>query len=273
MYDALLGIKDVKCVIMVSSGKGGVGKSTVASNLAAALHASGAMVGILDADVYGPSQAMMFGVHNNQAPLIDPDLCNLTPYQTEHGLKFMSIATRIPPDQSLNWKGSMVIMVLHQLIFQTNWGKLDYLVIDMPPGTGDVQIYMADKLKHATAVVVTTPQSVSVIDCLKGVDLLIKNKIQVLGVVENMSYHVCACCGNQSQIFVGKGGQQLADKYQIPVLAQIPMVSDLATHADGGTPMVLAEPDHVIAKAYVNLSTRIREMTDASKSNGKTDPC
>jgi ATP-binding protein involved in chromosome partitioning len=273
MYDALLGIKDVACVIMVSSGKGGVGKSTVAANLASALHVSGATVGILDADIYGPSQAMMFGVDNNQQPLIDADLCNLSPHQTAQGIRFMSIATRIPPDQSLNWKGSMVTMVLHQLIFQTNWGKLDYLVIDMPPGTGDVQIYMADKLKHATAVVVTTPQSVSVIDCLKGVDLLIRNKIQVLGVVENMSHHVCACCGAQSQIFVGQGGQQLADKYQIPMLAQIPMVGDLATHADGGIPTVLADPHGAIAQAYMTLSSKIREITNATQSHGQADPC
>jgi len=273
MYEALLGIKDVSCVIMVSSGKGGVGKSTVAANLTSALHVLGYTVGILDADIYGPSQALMFGVDNNQTPLIDDDLYNLRPHQTTQGIKFMSIATRIPPDQSLNWKGSMVTMVLHQLIFQTNWGKLDYLVIDMPPGTGDVQIYIADKLKHATAVVVTTPQSVSVIDCLKGVDLLIRNKIQVLGVVENMSHHVCACCGNLSQIFVGQGGQQLADKYQIPMLAQIPITGDLALHADSGTPTVLAMPGGAVAKAYLNLASKIREMTNATQSHGKTDPC
>lgn len=273
MYDALLGISQVQSVILVSSGKGGVGKSTVAANLAAALHVSGSSVGILDADIYGPSQAMMFGVGNNQTPLIADDQYNLVPYQTQHGIKFMSIATRIPADQSLNWKGSMVTMVLHQLIFQTAWGKLDYLVIDMPPGTGDVQIYMADKLKHAQAVVVTTPQSVSLIDCLKGVDLLIKNKIQVLGVIENMSHHVCVCCGHQSQIFTGQGGQLLADKYQLPLLAQIPMVEDLAQHADTGTPTVLADAQGATAITYIKLAHTIKELTHVAEGHGQTHTC
>jgi ATP-binding protein involved in chromosome partitioning len=267
MYEHKLGIKDVKHVILVSSGKGGVGKSTVSANVAGALHKIGKKVGILDADIYGPSQAMMFGMETNIPIQIEEDLKTLRPYETSHGLKFMSIATRITNEQSLNWRGTMVTMVLQQLIYQTNWGELDYLVVDMPPGTGDVQIFIADKLKEARALVVTTPQDVSLIDCKKGIDLFVKSKIELLGIVENMNVFVCPCCGHREHIFGSTGGDKLAEEYNTRVLGRVPIVTEIMEHGDSGTPIVLSKDD-VISETYLDIAKRIVEEDDAKKSDG-----
>lgn len=267
MYQEKLGIKDVKNIILVSSGKGGVGKSTVSANIAGALHKIGKKVGILDADIYGPSQAMMFGMETNVPVIVEDDLKTLRPYVTSHGLKFMSIATRITNEQSLNWKGAMVTMVLQQLIYQTNWGELDYLVLDMPPGTGDIQIFIADKLKEAKALIVTTPQDISLIDCKKGIDTFIRSKIEILGIVENMNVFVCPCCNHKEHIFGSTGGDKLASEYNTKVLGRVPIVTDIMKHGDTGTPIVL-ETDNYISETYLEIARKIIEAEDDKESNG-----
>lgn len=258
MYEHNLGIKDVKNIILVSSGKGGVGKSTVSANITAALYSIGKSVGILDADIYGPSQAMMFGMETNIPIQIEDDHKTLRPYVTSHGIKFMSIATRITNEQSLNWRGTMVIMVLQQLIYQTNWGELDYLVIDMPPGTGDIQIFIADKLKDAKALIVTTPQDVSLIDCKKGIDVFVKSKIKILGIVENMNVFICPKCNHKEHIFGSTGGDKLADEYNTKVLGRVPIVTDIMKHGDSGTPIVLSK-DNAVAETYLDIARKIVE--------------
>jgi ATP-binding protein involved in chromosome partitioning len=256
-YQEKLGIKDVKHVILVSSGKGGVGKSTVSANIATALRQQGNAVGILDADIYGPSQAMMFGIGNNIPLIPSEDRMFVEPYVTDNGIKFMSIATRITEQQALNWKGTMVAMVLQQLIYQTNWGELDYLVIDMPPGTGDIQIFICDKLKEAKAVIVTTPQNVAIIDCEKGIDMFLKSKIKILGLVENMSMHICSCCGNIEHIFGNEGGDKLKEKYGIEILGRIPITKALMSYAENGQSIITSEKEHPISKTYLDISNKI----------------
>lgn len=267
MYDQKLGIKDVKNIILVSSGKGGVGKSTVSANIAAALHKLGKSVGILDADIYGPSQAMMFGVSTNIPVIVELDNTTLKPYTTSHGLKFMSIATRITNEQSLSWRGAMVTMVLHQLIFQTNWGELDYLVIDMPPGTGDIQIYVSEKLKEAKALIVTTPQDVSLIDCKKGIDVFVKKEIEILGIIENMNVFICPCCNHKEHIFGSKGGDKLAAEYGTKVLGRIPIVTDIMEHGESGTPIVLSK-ENVITETYIEIAEKIIGADDGKEIDG-----
>ena len=267
MYQEKLGLKDVKNIILVSSGKGGVGKSTVSANVAGALHKLGKTVGILDADIYGPSQAMMFGMETNIPVIIEDDMKTMRPYTTSHGLKFMSIATRITNEQSLSWRGAMVTMVLQQLIYQTNWGELDYLVVDMPPGTGDIQIYVADKLKEAKALVVTTPQDISLIDCKKGIDVFVKNKIQILGIVENMNVFVCPCCNHKEHIFGSTGGDRLAAEYDTQVLGRVPIVTDIMQHGESGTPVVLAK-ENIVTETYMEIARKIIEVDDDKKING-----
>jgi ATP-binding protein involved in chromosome partitioning len=266
MYQDKLGIKDVKNIILVSSGKGGVGKSTVSSNIAAALHKKGNKVGILDADIYGPSQAKMFGMDANIPLIIDEDRKSVKPYVTKHGLKLMSMATRIDDSTSLNWRGSMITMVLQQLLYQTNWGELDYLVIDMPPGTGDIQIYLTEKLKDAHAVVVTTPQEVSLIDCKKGIDVFVKGNLSILGIVENMSVFVCPCCGHEEHVFGKDGGENLANAYSIDVLGRIPINTDIMTNSEEGTPIALL--DNPISETYINIAKKIEEVIHAKKNDG-----
>jgi ATP-binding protein involved in chromosome partitioning len=266
MYQDKLGIKDVKNIILISSGKGGVGKSTVSSNIAAALHKKGNRVGILDADIYGPSQAKMFGIDANISLIIDEGGKTIKPYVTKHGLKLMSIATRIDDSTSLNWRGSMITMVLQQLLYQTNWGELDYLVIDMPPGTGDIQIYLTEKLKDAHAVIVTTPQEVSLIDCKKGIDVFLKGNISILGIVENMSVFICPCCGHEEHVFGKDGGANLAKEYGIDVLGRIPINTDIMKNSEDGTPIALSE--NILSEIYIDIANKIEEVLNVKKNDG-----
>lgn len=262
IYQEKLGIEKVKNILLVSSGKGGVGKSTVSANITSSLKELGNKVGILDADIYGPSQALMFGMKSNMPLIISEDRKFVEPYVTDSGIKFMSIATRIQENQALNWKGAMVSMVLQQLIYQTNWGELDYLVIDMPPGTGDIQIFICEKLKEARAIVVTTPQNVAIIDCEKGIDMFLKNNIEILGVVENMSVHVCSCCGQVEHIFGSEGGDRLKDKYGIEILGRIPITKDLMTYAESGKSIITSEKDHNVTKTYLDISKKVMELSN-----------
>lgn len=259
-------------IILVSAGKGGVGKSTVAANLTAGLHMRGFQVGILDADVYGPSQGIMWNMTSDLPVKVDESGVYFVPHETNQGVKFMSMSTRIAKDQAVNWKGPVATLMLQQMFFQTLWGKLDYLIVDLPPGTGDIHLWICDRVKNAQAIVVTTPQAVSVLDCQKGIDLFRQAGIAILGVVENMSYYVCACCGHQEHLFGESGGQQLCLQFNLDLISQIPMMSQLRLQADQGIPWMLSDRAHVTT-AYERVVDHIIGATNATTSHGKTDSC
>jgi ATP-binding protein involved in chromosome partitioning len=260
-YNGKLGLREVKNIVLVSSAKGGVGKSTTASNIAAGLHSLGYKVGMLDADIYGPSQYMMFGIEYDGGQFeLDPITQFAYPKVSKHGIKVSSMAGRVDGSTVLEWRGPMLTMVLKQLAFETEWGELDYLVVDMPPGTGDVQISMSENFKDAKVVIVTTPQEVALIDCRKGIELYRNNKIDILGVVENMSSFACPCCGHIEHIFGEQGGQNLAKEYNTEILGSIPIVTDIRKDADSGTPITIEKPDHPISQSYLDVSKKIAEV-------------
>ena len=260
-YNGKLGLREVKNIVLVSSAKGGVGKSTTASNIAAGLHSLGYKVGMLDADIYGPSQYMMFGIEYDGGQFeLDPITQFAYPKVSKHGIKVSSMAGRVDGSTVLEWRGPMLTMVLKQLAFETEWGELDYLVVDMPPGTGDVQISMSENFKDAKVVIVTTPQEVALIDCRKGIELYRNNKIDILGVVENMSSFACPCCSHIEHIFGEQGGQNLAKEYNTEILGSIPIVTDIRKDADSGTPITIEKPDHPISQSYLDVSKKIAEV-------------
>ena len=229
----------VRNVIAVASGKGGVGKSTVATNLALAWATAGARVGILDADIYGPSQPLMLGLVGQHPG--SPDGKRITPLEA-HGVKAMSIGFLVDPAQAVAWRGPMVTQALTQLLGDTEWGELDYLVIDMPPGTGDIQLTLAQRVPVAGAVIVTTPQDIALADARKGIAMFEKVSVPVLGIVENMSIHVCTHCGHAEHIFGSGGGARLAAESGVRVLAELPLDAHIREEADGGHPSVIAAP-------------------------------
>ena len=250
------GIEKVKNIILVSSGKGGVGKSTVTSNLAGALYSIGYSVGVLDADIYGPSQNLMFGINNNIAVVPAKNPMYTMPNES-CGIKVASIASRIEEGKSINWRGPMLSIGLINMIYYTDWGELDYLVIDMPPGTGDIQISICEKLKDAKVVIVTTPQDVALIDCRKGIDMYLNNRINIIGIVENMSGYVCSCCGNVDNIFGLDGGEKLAKEYQIKLIGKLPIQTNIRLNADNGLPITLTDPDNSISKIYESIAKEV----------------
>ena len=249
---ALTGVKNV---IAVASGKGGVGKSTTAANLALALAREGARVGILDADIYGPSQGLMLGIPDGTRPQIK-DGQWFVPLQA-HGVQVMSMAFLADERTPMVWRGPMASGALLQLITQSAWDNLDYLVVDMPPGTGDIQLTLAQKVPVAGAVVVTTPQDLALLDAKKGVEMFAKVNIPVLGVVENMAVHVCSNCGHAEHLFGEGGGAKLAAQYGVDVLASLPLAMAIREQADGGTPTVVAEPDGPLAMLYQQLARKV----------------
>ena len=249
---ALAGVKNV---IAVASGKGGVGKSTTAANLALALAREGARVGILDADIYGPSQGLMLGIPDGTRPQIK-DGQWFVPLQA-HGVQVMSMAFLADERTPMVWRGPMASGALLQLITQSAWDNLDYLVVDMPPGTGDIQLTLAQKVPVAGAVVVTTPQDLALLDAKKGVEMFAKVNIPVLGVVENMAVHVCSNCGHAEHLFGEGGGAKLAAQYGVDVLASLPLAMAIREQADGGTPTVVAEPDGPLAMLYQQLARKV----------------
>lgn len=269
-----LGLERVKHIILVSSGKGGVGKSTTASNIAVSLSQLGNKVGMLDADVYGPSQFMMFGLEDGSPLTISENGTWVEPFLS-HDIKITSIASRVKQGQSLSWRGPMAAMVLHQMIYETNWKELDYLVVDMPPGTGDIQIAICDKLPSARAVIVTTPQDVALIDCKKGIDVFRSKKIDILGVVENMSVHICSNCGQIDHIFGEDGAKKLEEEYDARVLGRIPLNTRIRIESDSGTPITLMDPEGPIGSIYRTIAEQImKEMPeDVEEIDGETDPC
>jgi ATP-binding protein involved in chromosome partitioning len=240
-------------VIAVASGKGGVGKSTTSANLALALAAQGARVGLLDADVYGPSQPLMMGLED-QRPTT-PDGRTIEPL-VGHGVKVMSIGFLVDADQPMVWRGPMVTQALSQLLQETRWGELDYLVVDMPPGTGDTQLTLAQRVPVSGAIVVTTPQDIALLDARKGLQMFRKVEIPVLGIVENMATHVCSNCGHEEPVFGTGGGERMAAQYGVPLLGSLPLDIRIREQADGGRPTVVAEPDGRLARAYHEIARR-----------------
>ena len=245
-------LEGVKNVIAVASGKGGVGKSTVAVNLALALALDGARVGILDADIYGPSQPRMLGLSGRPS---SKDGKHLTPLEA-HGVKCMSIGFLIDEETPMVWRGPMVTQALVQLIGDTLWDGLDYLVVDMPPGTGDIQLTLSQKVPVSGAVIVTTPQEIALLDARKGLKMFQKVEVAILGVVENMSTHICSNCGHEEHIFGSGGGERLASQYGVPFLGSLPLDLSIREQADGGRPTVAAEPEGTIAGRYRDIARR-----------------
>lgn len=245
---ALNGAKNnVKNIIAISSGKGGVGKSTTTVNLAYALMAEGAKVGILDADIYGPSIPRMLGLKNEKPSSNDGKL--MEPLQS-HGLSAISIGFLVAEKEATVWRGPMASSAFNQLIQETAWPELDYLLIDMPPGTGDIQLTLAQKVPVSAAVIITTPQDIALVDAKKGVSMFTKVKVPVLGVIENMSYHLCENCGHQSQIFGEKGGIDLANSHKIPLLGQLPLDISIRENADKGLCELINEPTSTNSQQY-----------------------
>lgn len=245
-------MENIKNVIAVASGKGGVGKSTTAVNLALALVAEGATVGILDADIYGPSQPRMLGVSGQPK---SNDGKSLEPMEA-HGLQAMSIGFLIDEGTPMIWRGPMVTQALEQLLNDTRWRGLDYLVVDLPPGTGDVQLTLAQKIPVSGAIIVTTPQDISLLDARKGLKMFEKVEVPVLGIVENMSIHICSKCGHEEPIFGSGGGEKLAGESNVEMLGQLPLDIHIREQADGGNPTVVAMPDSRISQIYREIARK-----------------
>lgn len=244
---------NVKNIIAVASGKGGVGKSTTAVNLALALAAEGAAVGILDADIYGPSQPMMMGISGRPETT---DGKTMEPLEN-YGLQVSSIGFMIDPDEPMVWRGPMVTQALQQLLEQTNWRELDYLIVDMPPGTGDIQLTLSQKVPVTGAVIVTTPQDIALLDARKGLKMFEKVGIPILGIVENMSTHVCSNCGHAEEIFGAGGGQKMCGEYGVEFLGALPLTMTIRQQTDSGRPTVVAEPDGPVALIYKEIARKI----------------
>ncbi len=243
-------LPNVKNIIVVASGKGGVGKSTVSANLALALQAEGARVGVLDADIYGPSQPRMLGVGGRPE---SPDGKRITPMQA-HGLAVMSIGFLVEEDTPMIWRGPMVTQAMMQLLNDTLWEQLDYLVVDLPPGTGDIQLTLSQKVPVAGAVIVTTPQDIALLDARKALKMFEKVEVPVLGIVENMATHVCSNCGHEEHIFGEGGGARMAAQYGVPYLGSLPLDIRIREQADSGNPTVAAMPDSELAARYREIA-------------------
>jgi ATP-binding protein involved in chromosome partitioning len=245
-------VPGVKNIIAIASGKGGVGKSTTAVNLALALAAEGAQVGVLDADIYGPSQPMMLGIAGRPE---SRDGKTLEPLEA-YGLQAMSIGFLIDVDTPMVWRGPMVTQALEQLLKDTNWRDLDYLIVDMPPGTGDIQLTLAQKVPVTGAVIVTTPQDIALIDARKGLKMFEKVGVPIVGVVENMSMHICSNCGHAEPIFGEGGGQKMCADYNVPFLGGLPLDIRIREQTDAGRPTVVADPDGKIAQIYREIARK-----------------
>ena len=244
---------NVKNIIAVASGKGGVGKSTTAANLALALAAEGAAVGLLDADIYGPSQPMMLGIEGRPE---SEDGKTMEPLEN-HGVQVMSIGFLVDQDEAMIWRGPMATQALEQLLRQTNWKDLDYLIVDMPPGTGDIQLTLSQRVPMTGAVIVTTPQDIALLDAKKGIKMFEKVGVPILGIVENMAVHICSNCGHVEHIFGSEGGKKMAEQYQMEYLGALPLDINIRLQADSGKPTVVAEPDGEVAGIYKAVARQV----------------
>jgi ATP-binding protein involved in chromosome partitioning len=254
-------IPNIKNIIAVASGKGGVGKSTVAVNLALALSVEGANVGILDADIYGPSQPRMLGVKMKPE---SKDGHSLEPIISYH-LQSMSIGYLIDEETPMIWRGPMVTQALEQLLRDTSWKDVDYLIVDLPPGTGDTQLTLAQKVPVTGALIVTTPQDIALLDARKGLKMFEKVEIPVLGVIENMSTHICSKCGHEEHIFGAGGGQKMADDYDVDFLGSLPLDIRIREETDAGRPTVIADPDCRISQIYREIARRVTAKLSLQK--------
>ncbi len=264
-HDNLQSIRNVKNIIAVASGKGGVGKSTTAVNLALSLAADGANVGILDADIYGPSLGMMLGVDEGQRPeTVDDKFFKPVIAQ---GVQSMSMAYLVTDKTPMVWRGPMVSGALQQLITQTLWEDLDYLVIDMPPGTGDIQLTLSQKVPVSASVIVTTPQDIALLDAKKGIEMFSKVNIPVLGIVENMSMHICGNCGHAEHIFGEGGADKIAEEFNTQLLGSLPLSKYIREQADAGLPVVVADPDSEVAMMYRHTARKM--AAELSKMAGQ----
>ncbi|MBV2217609.1 MAG: iron-sulfur cluster carrier protein ApbC [Diaphorobacter nitroreducens] len=243
-------LPQVKNIIAVASGKGGVGKSTTAANLALALAAEGARVGVLDADIYGPSQPMMLGISRRPE---SEDGKTMEPLEN-YGVQVMSIGFLVDQDEAMIWRGPMATQALEQLLRQTNWKDLDYLIIDMPPGTGDIQLTLSQRVPMTGAVIVTTPQDIALLDAKKGIKMFEKVGVPILGIVENMAVHVCSNCGHVEHIFGADGGKKMAADYGMDYLGALPLDMHIRLQADSGKPTVVADPDGEVAQIYKKVA-------------------
>ncbi len=245
----------IRNVIAVGSGKGGVGKSTTAVNLAVALQQLGARVGVLDADIYGPSMPAMLGLSGRPE---SPDNKSIEPMRA-FGVETMSIGFLVDQDSPMIWRGPMATSALTQLFNDTRWDDLDYLLVDLPPGTGDIQLTLAQKIPVAGAVIVTTPQDIATLDARKALKMFEKVEVPVLGIIENMAVHTCSSCGHVEHLFGEGGGQRMAAQYGVPLLGSLPLEIGIREQGDAGTPIVAAAPDSAAAKAYVAAAQRMVE--------------
>ncbi|RZT97626.1 iron-sulfur cluster carrier protein ApbC [Rivibacter subsaxonicus] len=243
----------VKNIVAVASGKGGVGKSTTAVNLALALAAEGARVGMLDADIYGPSQPTMLGVDRRPE---SEDGKTMEPLEN-YGLQIMSMGFMVEADNPMIWRGPMATQALEQMLKQTNWKDLDYLIVDMPPGTGDIQLTLSQRVPLTGAVIVTTPQDIALLDARKGLKMFEKVGVPILGIVENMSVHVCSNCGHAEHIFGAEGGRKMSEQYGVDYLGGLPLAMSIREQADSGRPTVVSEPDGEIAALYKTVARKV----------------
>lgn len=256
-------LPEVKNIIAVASGKGGVGKSTTAVNLALALRVEGAKVGILDADIYGPNQPQMLG--GNEKPT-SKDGKHLDPVM-RYEMQTMSIGYLIDENTAMIWRGPIVTTVLQQLVHDTAWSDLDYLIVDLPPGTGDVVLTLTQKVPVSAAVLVTTPQDVALLDVTKGLKMFEKVNVPILGVIENMSVHICSKCGNKEHIFGERGGQLFAERHQTEFLGSLPLNINIRSQADQGKPIVIADPESDIARMYRDIACRVAAELSLTKKD------
>jgi ATP-binding protein involved in chromosome partitioning len=257
-------------LLAVASGKGGVGKSTVAVNLALALAQEGARTGILDADIYGPSQPRMLGLMGRRPETRDGKL--LEPLEA-HGVKAMSIGFLVDEQQPMAWRGPMVTSALNQLLTQTRWGELDYLVVDMPPGTGDIQLTLAQRVPVSGAIIVTTPQDIALADARKGLEMFQKVNVPVLGIVENMSIHICSNCGHEERVFGERGGTALSEEYHVPLLGTLPLDRRIREETDEGFPTVAADPDGPLGRSFRETALRAAgELAASGKDYSRLFP-
>ncbi|MHB1249882.1 MAG: iron-sulfur cluster carrier protein ApbC [Polaromonas sp.] len=254
-------LPQVKNIIAVASGKGGVGKSTTAVNLALALAAEGASVGLLDADIYGPSLPMMMGIEGRPE---SSDGKNMEPMEN-YGLQVMSIGFLVAQDEAMIWRGPMATQALEQLLRQTNWKGLDYLIVDLPPGTGDIQLTLSQRVPMTGAVIVTTPQDIALLDAKKGIKMFEKVGVPILGIVENMAVHVCSQCGHTEHIFGADGGKKMAAEYGMDYLGALPLDIRIRLQADSGKPTVVADPDGDVAAIYKAVARKVA-ITVAAKA-------
>jgi len=262
-------LSQVKNIVVVASGKGGVGKSTTAVNLALAMAKQGHKVGLFDADIYGPSQPVMLGIAPGTRPeIIDGKV--MKPVEV-HGIKCNSVGLLVDENQAMVWRGPMVVGAFNQILNDTQWGDLDFLIVDMPPGTGDIQLSLSQSVPVSGAVIVTTPQDVALLDAKRGIEMFRKVEIPILGIVENMSIHVCSECGHSEHIFGDGGANRIAQNYDVPLLGHLPLDVKIREQCDEGKPAVASDPNSKVSEIYFEIATKVAEQL-AVTSTAKVMP-